>query len=130
MRRILILLAILVVPVAVFAAMVLADRLLGLAQPQQRFAIELADRIERAELCLKPLHTAAHRAPIFVQRRQAHLQVSNRKIVRRGFGSAIDQRLHVLAMLLEGVGLKKALSLCPPEAVRAALDEANLKSEI
>ena len=34
-----------------------------------------------------------------------------------------EQRLHVLAMLLEGVGLKKALSLCRPEAVRAALSE-------
>lgn len=32
-----------------------------------------------------------------------------------------EQRLHVLAMLLEAVGLKRALSLCPPEAVRAAL---------
>ncbi|MBI4328162.1 MAG: hypothetical protein HY674_23270 [Chloroflexi bacterium] len=34
-----------------------------------------------------------------------------------------DQRLHVLAMLLEAVGLKKALGLCPPEAVRAAVAE-------
>jgi hypothetical protein len=34
-----------------------------------------------------------------------------------------EQRLHVLAMLLEAVGLKKALSLCPPEAVRAALTD-------
>ncbi len=32
-----------------------------------------------------------------------------------------EQRLHVLAMLLEAVGLKKALSFCPPEAIRAAL---------
>jgi hypothetical protein len=38
-----------------------------------------------------------------------------------------EQRLHVLAMLLEAVGLKKALSLCPPEAVHAVL--ADLKSE-
>ena len=34
-----------------------------------------------------------------------------------------EQRLHVLAMLLEAVGLKHALALCPPEAVRAALAE-------
>ena len=33
-----------------------------------------------------------------------------------------EQRLHVLAMLLEAVGLRAALSLCPPEAVRAAMD--------
>jgi hypothetical protein len=33
-----------------------------------------------------------------------------------------DQRLHVLAMLLEAVGLKQALTLCPPEAVRVALE--------
>jgi hypothetical protein len=33
------------------------------------------------------------------------------------------QRLHVLAMLLEAVGLKRALALCPPEAVRAAVGE-------
>ncbi|MBI2928891.1 MAG: hypothetical protein HYY24_24775 [Verrucomicrobia bacterium] len=39
-----------------------------------------------------------------------------------------EQRLHVLAVLLEAVGLRRALALCPPEAVRAAL--ANLKSEI
>ena len=32
-----------------------------------------------------------------------------------------EQRLHVLAMLLEAVGLKRALSLCPPDAVRAAV---------
>ena len=31
-----------------------------------------------------------------------------------------EQRLHILAMLLEAVGLRCALSLCPPEAVRAA----------
>jgi len=36
------------------------------------------------------------------------------------------QRLHVLAMLLEAVGLKRALALCPPEAVRAALAEPQL----
>jgi hypothetical protein len=34
-----------------------------------------------------------------------------------------EQRLHVLAMLLEAVGLKRALALCPPEAIRAALAE-------
>jgi len=40
-----------------------------------------------------------------------------------------EQRLHVLAMLLEAVGLRRALALCPPEAVRAALAEiANRKS--
>jgi len=32
-----------------------------------------------------------------------------------------EQRLHVLAMLLEAVGLKRALGLCHPEAVQAAL---------
>ncbi len=32
-----------------------------------------------------------------------------------------EQRLHVLAMLLKAVGLRRALSLCPSEAVRAAL---------
>jgi len=32
-----------------------------------------------------------------------------------------EQCLHVLAMLLEAVGLRAALSLCPPEAVRAAV---------
>ena len=32
-----------------------------------------------------------------------------------------EQRLHVLAMLLEALELRKALSLCPPEAVRTAL---------
>lgn len=31
------------------------------------------------------------------------------------------QRLHVLAMLLEAVGLRRALELCPPEAVREAV---------
>ena len=41
-----------------------------------------------------------------------------------------EQRLHVLAMLLEAVGLKKALSLCPPETVRAALSNTNHKSQI
>ena len=35
-----------------------------------------------------------------------------------------EQRLHVLAMLLEAVGLKRALALCPPEAVRAALADS------
>ncbi len=30
-----------------------------------------------------------------------------------------EQRLHVLAMLLEAVGLRTALRLCPPEALRA-----------
>jgi hypothetical protein len=35
-----------------------------------------------------------------------------------------EQRLHVLAMLLEAVGLKTALALCPPEAVRAALSDS------
>jgi hypothetical protein len=34
-----------------------------------------------------------------------------------------EQRLHVLAMLLEGVGPKRALALCPPEVGRAALAE-------
>jgi len=34
------------------------------------------------------------------------------------------QRLHVLAMLLEAVGLKRALALCPPETVRAALADS------
>ncbi len=34
-----------------------------------------------------------------------------------------EQRLHVLAMLLEAVGLRRALALCPPEAIRAALAE-------
>ena len=34
-----------------------------------------------------------------------------------------DQRLHLLALLLETMGLKQALALCPPEAVRAALAE-------
>jgi len=34
-----------------------------------------------------------------------------------------EQRLHVLAMLLEAVGLKRAFALCPPEAIRAALAE-------
>jgi len=33
------------------------------------------------------------------------------------------QSVHILAMLLEAVGLKRALALCPPEAVRAALGE-------
>ena len=31
-----------------------------------------------------------------------------------------EQRLHVLAMLLEAVGLRRALTLCPPKVVRAA----------
>jgi hypothetical protein len=31
------------------------------------------------------------------------------------------QRLHVLAMLLEAVGLRSALALCAPEVVRGAL---------
>ena len=35
-----------------------------------------------------------------------------------------EQRLHVLAMLLEAVGLRRALTLCSPEAVRAALNVA------
>ena len=34
-----------------------------------------------------------------------------------------EQRLHVLAMLLESVGLRRALALCPPETLRAALAE-------
>ena len=34
-----------------------------------------------------------------------------------------EQRFHVLAMLLEAVGLGRALALCPPEAIRAALPE-------
>lgn len=34
-----------------------------------------------------------------------------------------EQRLHVLAMLLEAVGLRRALALCPPEIVRDALKE-------
>lgn len=33
-----------------------------------------------------------------------------------------EQRLHVLAMLLEAVGLRRALALCPPDAIRAALE--------
>jgi hypothetical protein len=32
-----------------------------------------------------------------------------------------QQRLHVLAMLLEAVGLRQALALCPPKVLRAAL---------
>jgi len=32
-----------------------------------------------------------------------------------------EQRLHVLGMLLEAVGLKRALELCPPESVQSAL---------
>jgi hypothetical protein len=36
-----------------------------------------------------------------------------------------EQRLHVLAMLLEAVGLKRALALCPSEAVRTALGESD-----
>lgn len=40
-----------------------------------------------------------------------------------------EQRLHVLAMLLEAVGLRKALALCPPEAVRAALAESTGPTE-
>ena len=32
-----------------------------------------------------------------------------------------DQRLHLLAMLLETIGLKRALALCPPEAVKETL---------
>ncbi|MCZ7636227.1 MAG: CRISPR-associated protein Csx3 [Verrucomicrobia bacterium] len=32
-----------------------------------------------------------------------------------------DQRLHLLAMLLEMAGLRRALGLCPPEVVRLAL---------
>lgn len=39
-----------------------------------------------------------------------------------------DQRLHVLAMLLEAVGLQKALSLCPPETIRAALENRKAES--
>ena len=39
-----------------------------------------------------------------------------------------EQRLHILAMLLEAVGLRRALALCPPEAVRAVLAEANHQS--
>lgn len=39
-----------------------------------------------------------------------------------------EQRLHVLAMLLEAVGRRRALSHCPPAAVRAALAETNRKS--
>ena len=39
-----------------------------------------------------------------------------------------EQRLHVLGMLLEAVGLKRALAQFPPDAVRAAL--ADLKSQI
>jgi hypothetical protein len=35
-----------------------------------------------------------------------------------------EQRLHLLAMLLEAVGLHTALSLCPPETVRAAMGES------
>lgn len=38
-----------------------------------------------------------------------------------------EQRLHVLAMLLEAVGLKRTLSLCPPEALRAVLTEFKSK---
>ena len=34
-----------------------------------------------------------------------------------------EQRFHVLAMLLEAVGLRRTLALCPPEAIRAALAE-------
>jgi hypothetical protein len=34
-----------------------------------------------------------------------------------------EQRLHVLAMLLEAVGLRRALALCPPDAIRATLAE-------
>ena len=41
-----------------------------------------------------------------------------------------EQRLHVLAMLLEAVGLKNALSLCSPEVVRAALAETHPQSQI
>ena len=46
-----------------------------------------------------------------------------------------EQRLHVLAMLLEALGLRRALTLCPPEAVRAGLANApagdpNPKSKI
>ena len=40
-----------------------------------------------------------------------------------------EQRLHVLAMLLEALGLRRALTLCPPEAVRAALQTAKPQSE-
>ena len=32
-----------------------------------------------------------------------------------------EQRLHLLAMLLESEGLRTALGLCPPEAVRVAV---------
>ncbi|MCI0535808.1 MAG: hypothetical protein L0Z50_11340 [Verrucomicrobiales bacterium] len=34
-----------------------------------------------------------------------------------------EPRLHVLAMLLEAVGLRRALALCPPEVVGEALAE-------
>lgn len=36
-----------------------------------------------------------------------------------------EQRLHVLAMLLEAVGLRRALELCPPEVVSAAVEPNN-----
>ncbi|MEK7675644.1 MAG: hypothetical protein AAB676_07410 [Verrucomicrobiota bacterium] len=39
-----------------------------------------------------------------------------------------EQRLHVLAMLLEAVGLRRARSLCLPEVVPDALAEMNRKS--
>lgn len=35
-----------------------------------------------------------------------------------------DHRLHILAILLEAVGLTKALSLCLPETVSAALAQS------
>lgn len=44
-----------------------------------------------------------------------------------------EQRLHVLAMLLEAVGLRRVLELCTPGAVRAALAQSSIgnpKSEI
>jgi hypothetical protein len=55
-------------------------------------------------------------------------QASDTALAGRGAPGHDKQRLHVLAMLLEAVGLKKTLSLCPPEAVRAALGAP--KSEI
>ena len=32
-----------------------------------------------------------------------------------------EQRLHVLGMLLESIGVRRALALCSPEVIRAAL---------
>ncbi len=64
------------------------------------------------------------RAEFWARYRHANMPEKFEAIQGKLFWSD-EQRLHVLAMLLEAVGLRRALALCPVETVRAAVEGNN-----